>query len=89
MGPRMKDTEYTRLTLRGQASLGDGRLHSPLFHKVRTLKYVRSFEKMLYKCMVMVEEYLLFTESDQNFLVTSLCLGKNKSVSQRRQRVAV
>ena len=44
-----------------------------------SLQYVHSFDRMLYKCMVTVVEvveYLLFTESDQNFLVTSLCLGK-------------
>lgn len=67
MGPRIKDTEYTRLTLKGQASLGDGGFHFPLVHKVRAVKYVHSFKKMLYKCMVTVAEYLLFTESDQDF----------------------
>lgn len=37
---------------------------------------------MLCKCIATGEEYLLFTESDQNFLVTPPHLGKNESVSQ-------
>ena len=48
----------------------------------QALKYVHSFEKMLCKCIATGEEYLLFTESDQNFLVTPPHLGKNESVSQ-------
>lgn len=53
----------------------DGGFHCPLVHKVRAMKYVHSFKEVLYKCMVTVAEYLLFTESDQDFLVTSPYLG--------------
>lgn len=69
--------------------MGDGRFLHPLLPEVRALKCVPSFEKMLHKYMVTVAEHSLFTKSDQDLLVTSLCSGKNEAVSQRRQRVAV
>lgn len=85
-GPKDEGYRVYKANIDREAGLGDGGCHHPMVHRVTALKYVHSFEKMLYKGMATVEEHLLFTGSDQNFLMTSSCLGNHKLMSHWRQR---